>query len=222
MTKFLLSLSPDLSLRDRWNQSCLDIAEKSSDTRIQLILKQQHDHNSDKNQSEKHSYISFRSNLQHADNYLEEDEHDQFQFSKSENHDKLYAQQLILAVASQNLDEVKLLISKGCNANLSDYDKRTALHVAVSKNNLPIVNYLISLPGINVNPVDTFEQTPYDEAIRVADQEIIDALKKSGGIVINQSLGYLLCDAGYRGDLKELAHLAERRVDLNTCDYDKR
>jgi ankyrin repeat protein len=60
-------------------------------------------------------------------------------------------------VASQNLEEVKLMISKGCNANLSDYDKRTALHVAVSKNNLPIVSYLLSLPEINVNPVDTFE-----------------------------------------------------------------
>ena len=44
---------------------------------------------------------------------------------------------------NNNLDLVKECISKGCDINFQDYDKRTALHIAVEENHKDIIDYLM-------------------------------------------------------------------------------
>jgi len=50
------------------------------------------------------------------------------------------------------------------NVNSCDYDKRTALHVAVSNNSLELVKVLLNEININVNPIDNFDLTPMRDA----------------------------------------------------------
>ena len=53
---------------------------------------------------------------------------------------------LVMAVESDNLDEVKMLVGKGERVNAKDkgYDKNTPLHVAVENGNLEIAEFLLT------------------------------------------------------------------------------
>ena len=55
----------------------------------------------------------------------------------------------------------------------SDYDKRTALHLAVCENHIQIVKFLVIIAKVNVNIQDRWNNTPYDEAVRLNHEEII-------------------------------------------------
>jgi len=47
-----------------------------------------------------------------------------------------------------------------------DYDKRTPLHLAASEGHVDIVKFLVETVGVDVNPMDRFNYTPLDDAIR--------------------------------------------------------
>ena len=88
--------------------------------------------------------------------------------------------------------------------NYGDYDKRTPLHIAASANNVPIINALLGVPNINVNPIDNFDMTPYHDAISNNHTEVAAVLKQYSGVIVHRDLGYKLCNAGYEGDLAQL------------------
>ena len=47
-----------------------------------------------------------------------------------------------------------------------DYDDRTCLHLAASCGKISVVQYLIEVDGLNMDPIDRFGGTPLDDAYR--------------------------------------------------------
>eukprot|EP01119_Soliformovum_irregulare_P025616 TRINITY_DN953_c0_g1_i1.p1 TRINITY_DN953_c0_g1~~TRINITY_DN953_c0_g1_i1.p1 ORF type:complete len:819 (-),score=301.90 TRINITY_DN953_c0_g1_i1:59-2515(-) len=91
-----------------------------------------------------------------------------------------FGMELLRAVARGDLAEVQKLVASGVDVNSSDYDKRTALHVAIGTRNTELVQYLIE-QGADLEATDSFGHTPAQEAhrvgVRTGDDPIIDVLK---------------------------------------------
>ena len=71
--------------------------------------------------------------------------------------------------------------------NSTDYDQRTALHLAASEGNAEVALFLLRVPGIDVNPIDNHGCTPLDDAIRSADCVLQAMLEKTGAKRSSQS-----------------------------------
>lgn len=64
----------------------------------------------------------------------------------------------------------------------ANYDKRTALHLAASNGHLNIIKYLLGLDvDKNINAIDRWMGTPYDDAIRGGYHETAEYLQSKGG-----------------------------------------
>ncbi len=75
------------------------------------------------------------------------------------NNIKMLSYLLLDGSYTNNIDLVKECLSKGCDINFQDYDKRTALHIAYEENNQNIIDYLLS-NGANVNLKDRWNNIP--------------------------------------------------------------
>lgn len=53
---------------------------------------------------------------------------------------------------------IQQLLNEGASVNASDYDGRTALHLAASDGHVPVVEFLLH-HGADVNPVDRWGDT---------------------------------------------------------------
>ncbi|XP_051147363.1 integrin-linked protein kinase 1-like [Andrographis paniculata] len=71
-------------------------------------------------------------------------------------------------------------LTKGVNANLADYDKRTALHLASCEGRTEIVVLLLQ-KGADVNSMDRWGRTPLSDACSFGHQDICEILKAHGG-----------------------------------------
>jgi hypothetical protein len=62
------------------------------------------------------------------------------EISHSEEEDTL---EMLWAAYDNDIDAVRELVSKGVDVNVSDYDGRTALHIAACENNIELIEYLL-------------------------------------------------------------------------------
>jgi len=83
---------------------------------------------------------------------------------------------LTIAAACGFVDTAQTLIKAGASVNQSDGDKITPLHYAVSQRHLPMVELLLTTPGIDVNVAAKSGNTPLVEAINAQEYEIVDRL----------------------------------------------
>ena len=89
---------------------------------------------------------------------------------------------LITAAFNGDLEEVQRLAQSLGTAeklNLGDYDKRTALHLAVGEGHTTIAEYLCKA-GANVNAEDRWGGRPLDDAFRFKHTDCIHILEKYG------------------------------------------
>ncbi len=96
----------------------------------------------------------------------------------------------------------------------------TALHLATCFNRLSVIEYLVSLPTIQVNPLDRLGNTPLDDALREKLPAIANILQARGGVkgsdpslaekVKAQQAKKLQLVARKRGRREEAIHLFER------------
>jgi ankyrin repeat protein len=85
---------------------------------------------------------------------------------------------LINAIINDDLLQVKQLLEKGAEANISDDDANvTPLHYAVLHNKVSIAELLITA-GANLNARSNEDQTPLELAQELGHKEMIALLKK--------------------------------------------
>ncbi|CAI4223613.1 unnamed protein product [Auanema sp. JU1783] len=84
--------------------------------------------------------------------------------------------ELCLAASQGDLTLLKCYRAAGCTMKECDYDGRTALHVAVTHNRKDIVQYLMEC-GLDPRVMDEFGTTPYTEANRKKNTEMVDMLR---------------------------------------------
>lgn len=79
---------------------------------------------------------------------------------------------LLFAACDNDINTLQTMIMKDIDLDISDYDKRTALHVAASEGHLEAVKYLVE-NGANPKVLDRFKNTPLTDAIRGKHQDVI-------------------------------------------------
>jgi len=136
------------------------------------------------------------------------------------------------------------MLNSGSNLYESDYDQRTALHLATSEGCVAAVKFLINqAPKTNrdkvISPKDRWGGTPLGEAIHYGHTEIADILREAGGVLGNQShfkkkkktvqtgenkqLGNAeILFAASEGDLFEVIRLYASGNSISAADYDGR
>lgn len=101
---------------------------------------------------------------------------------KKINVDELTAEKVIKYSSLGDLSALKQLRIKNGDFSQGDYDNRTPLHLASSNGHLNVVKYLIDTGKLmNINPIDRWGGTPYDDAIRESYDDIATYLKSIGG-----------------------------------------
>jgi hypothetical protein len=79
-----------------------------------------------------------------------------------------------------NMERIRVLVKYGVNVNSSDFDGRTALHLAASQGNLRVVELLLSMEA-DVKRKDRWASMPLDEAIKGGHDLVAAALFARGG-----------------------------------------
>jgi len=85
--------------------------------------------------------------------------------------------ELCLSAQQGDLDHLKKLFNLRVDMGQSDYDGRTALHLAVCENHIEIVKFLLQIGKVKKDPKDRWNNTPHDEAKKLNHSEIIQLLK---------------------------------------------
>lgn len=91
---------------------------------------------------------------------------------------------------------------KGC----CDYDKRTPLHLSAAEGAHSVVSWLLHDCGASPNPIDRFNRTPLEEAVRGDHGVVASLLMSMGGKVVNKE-GELveLSDSHLNGNVRMFA-----------------
>ncbi|KAG0563397.1 hypothetical protein M758_8G024900 [Ceratodon purpureus] len=117
---------------------------------------------------------------------------------------------LLLSYASKgNVTAIKELLDEDAAVNASDYDGRTALHLAASEGHVPVVELLLK-HGADVNPVDRWGDTPLADARKYTKGAVAKLLEQHGGRVEDkkkQGASYDDLSAQYEIDGSELEPL---------------
>ncbi|NIP29778.1 MAG: glutaminase A [Candidatus Dadabacteria bacterium] len=150
---------------------------------------------------------------------------------------------LIWAASKGDHGAMHHLIVQGFDQDASDYDKRTALHLASAEGSIDVVKYLID-NGAEINPIDRWGGTPLDDAISHNHKEVEKLLKQSGAtkgktsnrkdlsekhyenvtqLIVNDSDTIVeLIYAASEGNLRAIQKMVARGVKLDGADYDWR
>ncbi|KAJ2131929.1 hypothetical protein GGF48_001262 [Coemansia sp. RSA 921] len=88
-------------------------------------------------------------------------------FSDAEIRDLMLSMQN--AVSRGDIEFVKLVVRAGFDVNTSDHEGRTVLYFAVIASQVEIVEYLLSLPHVEIEHWDHWEHSPMDYVLRKLD-----------------------------------------------------
>jgi len=131
--------------------------------------------------------------------------------------------ELILAASKGDLERVQELVKRGVDPSSSDYDKRTALHLASAEGHLNVVTWLVGVAKVDVNPLDRFGHSPLVEAKENLHDDVFNYLLQQGARAKGSDVTvHHLLKASATGDVEEIKKLIALGVDVNTQDYDGR
>lgn len=124
---------------------------------------------------------------------------------------------LTISIIKKHTDIAKLLINKGADINLVDYDQLTPLCYAAERGDLCLVKQLID-KGANVNHQNDQGTTPLLFAVLDKDSyETAKLLIDNGANVnLNDNNGYSpIIAAAYNGNFRIVKYLTKKGADLN-------
>lgn len=142
--------------------------------------------------------------------------------------------ELCSATAAANFFAMRQIISGGFDVNTSDFNQRSALHVAAAKGVVPSIAFLLD-KGANPDCIDCFGITPLFEAVRGGHLDAADMVYKAGGSLglvlpdtktagstskLRRHPGELMCQTVAAGDAKFLDRLLRFGLPVNSADYD--
>ncbi|XP_018571753.1 uncharacterized protein LOC108911327 [Anoplophora glabripennis] len=99
------------------------------------------------------------------------------------NEDSLLVYGVLKAVVEGDLGKVKQLVQMGNSVNINDSNGNTPLHVAVIKNNMEILDYLLSRDGTDLNTQNFCGETPLLLAVKDEKVEAARRLIEAGANV---------------------------------------
>lgn len=130
--------------------------------------------------------------------------------------------ELLRATKEGDLRELKRLKQKKVDLSGSDYDGRTALHVAAKYGHLHVLQFLARQKSININCQDRWHNTPLVDARDSGNMAIVEYLIDNGAVIVDDKLGRKICQLAHVGDITKLHAMKAAGQDLNTADYDGR
>nr|DAD38815.1 TPA_asm: hypothetical protein HUJ06_013137 [Nelumbo nucifera] len=128
---------------------------------------------------------------------------------------------VISAAYHGDLNHLKGLINAGADPCKTDYDGRSALHLAASRGHEDIVKFLMQR-GANVNCIDKFGNTPLLEALKSGHDSVAAILVKNGALLNLEDAGCYLCKVVIESNIDFLKRLLENGLDPNSKNYDQR
>lgn len=130
---------------------------------------------------------------------------------------------LLLTHASKNnVGGMIELFNRGVRPDDSDYDKRTAMHLAASEGWLEACQLLVD-NGADVNPIDRFGNSPLDDALAGGHSGVVDYLQTvdaTFGSTEKRQHDLLSCVS--RGDVDGASKLLQAGVSVNAANADNR
>lgn len=123
------------------------------------------------------------------------------------------------AVLAGDIGKLDILKGYGANMSATNYDQRTALHIACCEGNIEVVRHLL-LNGVSVHHRDRYDRTPLMEAIELDNHAIITLLIKCGAHLTGsaRAIGEKLCAMAARGQMERLESYRLAGADLSQPD----
>ena len=106
------------------------------------------------------------------------------------------------AASKGDVGRLREMIGSGYIAGVGDYDKRTPLHLAASENRIAALKFLVEEAHVEVNPVDRWNNSPLDDALRSRHSEAAEYLRAHGGASAKAPT------IGFRAPSKIAAHMS--------------
>jgi ankyrin repeat protein len=138
-------------------------------------------------------------------------------------------QQLVVTFLQAAADNDKaaldsLLEAGSIEIDDSDYDSRTALHLAASKGHTELVRWLVEDHGAQISARDRYDGTPLDDAIRGRHKDIVEYLAGCAESTNMNSSAYvdMFIQAAADNNIDLMAMLLTAGIDVNCADYDSR
>jgi glutaminase len=128
---------------------------------------------------------------------------------------------LCQAAFGNNLADLKRLVLNGVDPNESDYDGRTAMHLAACEGHIEILEYLIEIRA-NIMCRDRFGGTPLEDAVRHNFDlrnagQVQKLLRDHGATLSGEGLDYVqkMCSYAAEGKVENIRLLTENHIDVS-------
>jgi hypothetical protein len=128
---------------------------------------------------------------------------------------------LCQAAFANNLSDLKRLVLNGVDPNESDYDGRTAMHLAACEGHVEILEYLVEIRA-NIMCRDRFGGTPLEDAVRHNFDlrnaaQVQKLLRDHGATLSGEGLDYVqkMCSYAAEGKVENIRLLTENHIDVS-------
>ena len=128
---------------------------------------------------------------------------------------------LLTYTKTNNYKKLSKLLELGANPDLSDYDDRTAMHIACRTGNIEIIKLLLKYKA-STTKLDRYNHNCYYEAIINKKLYIFNEINNANIIAPPKELAWLFCNSVFKRDNIMIDLMIKLNIPVNNFDYDNR